>query len=176
MSDNAYIDPVWERVKHVVKVDKGYRGVYVMEDEGELARLRYALGDGSGRAVDMNVSYDCDTRNLQVRAIYRFRIDPRALPVAEAYICARNYRTLWTRIELDASDGEVYVNIVCPLDDREHVPARFGDFLLLAASEAFEHFDTFERLSRCELADAEVSQLLDRLGALAPLIDPSSEA
>ena len=131
---------------------------------------QFGMGDGEGRQLVMKVIYTPDADCIQFRAGYPFNVDRSVLPIARSFICKRNYEMRYTRIELDARDGEVYICLVMRVEDPAEPPASFVRMLNLTISTGFDEYDTLRRYSRAQFTDEERAEFLAEVELISPLM------
>ena len=76
----------------------------------------------------------------------------------------------YTRIELDARDGEVYICLVMRVEDPAEPPASFVRMLNLTISTGFDEYDTLRRYSRAQFTDEERAEFLAEVELISPLM------
>ena len=139
------------------------------EDDGTVT-AQFGMADEEGRKLVMRVIFTPKAKCVLIRAGYHFDIDRRVLPIARMFICRRNFETRFTRIEIDATDGEVYACVVMRSEDLDTAPTGFAMMMHLAISEGFEEYDTLHRYSRGEFTDEERAAFLEEVERISPLM------
>ena len=161
---------IWSKIRRILAKDMELKHILYSDGEDDYYTAQFGMGDGEGRQLVMRVIYTPDADCIQFRAGYPFNIDRSVLPIARSFICKRNYEMRYTRIELDARDGEVYICLVTRVEDPSEPPASFARMLNLTISVGFDEYDTLRRYSRAEFTDEERAEFLAEVELISPLM------
>lgn len=163
-------EAMWGKIRHALVDTMSLKHILYSDGEEDYFTAQFGMGDGEGRQLIVKVIYTPDANCIQFRAGYPFNVDRSILPIARTFICKRNYEMRYTRIELDARDGEVYICLVMRTEDPQEPPASFVRLLNLTISVGFDEFDTLRRYSRAEFTDDERAEFLAEVERISPLM------
>ena len=161
---------MWNKIRRILVDTMELKHILYSDGEEDYYTAQFSMGDGEGRQLIVRVIYTPDASCIQFRAGYPFNVDRSVLPIARSFICKRNYEMRYTRLELDARDGEVYVCLVMRTEDPSEPPASFVRMLNLAISTGFDEYDTLRRYSRAEFTDEERAEFLAEVELISPLM------
>lgn len=160
----------WKQIRTALADTMGLRHIMYSDDEDGYVTAQFGMSDGEGRKLNMRVTFTPDADCVQIRAGYPFDIDLRILPIARMYVCRRNFEMRYTRIEMDARDGEVLVNLVLHCLDHDALPEGFEDMVRLTMSVGFDEYDALRRYSRAEFTDEEREEFLKEVEKISALM------
>ena len=161
---------MWGKIRSILVDTMELKHILYSDGEDDYYTDQFGMGDGEGRQLVMKVIYTPDADCIQFRAGYPFNVDRSVLPIARSFICKRNYEMRYTRIELDARDGEVYICLVMRVEDPAEPPASFVRMLNLTISTGFDEYDTLRRYSRAQFTDEERAEFLAEVELISPLM------
>lgn len=161
---------MWDKIRHILVDTMELKHILYSDGEDGYYTAQFGMGDGEGRQLVVKVIYTPDADCIQFRAGYPFNVDRSVLPIARSFVCKRNFEMRYTRIELDARDGEVYICLVTRTEDPDEPPASFARMLNLTISVGFDEYDTLLRYSRAKFTDEERAEFLAEVELISPLM------
>lgn len=159
-SDEASVDhssdEAWKMLIELVKTKMGMRGVWVLQDDTLQPRLKYVIGDGTGKRIEITIIYDIEHDCIQVRGGYHFKISPNSMSFAKSYACELTYQWRFTSMCLDSSDGEIYVSLTYPWKNHSALPEDLTRYIEMVTITALGEYENAHRYANDIISNEEV--------------------
>lgn len=149
-------DEAWKMLIELVKTKMGIRGVWVLQDPTLQPRLKYIVGDGTGKRTEITIIYDIAHDCIQVRGGYHFKVSSNSMSFAKSYACKLTYQWRFTSMCLDSSDGEIYVNLTYPWKDSSALPKDLEECIGIVTVAALGEYENAYRYANDIISNEEV--------------------
>lgn len=149
-------DEAWKLIIDLVKNSIGIHGVWILADDVLQPRLRYSVGDGTGKRTEITIIYDLKHDCIRIKGGYHFRVSSSSMAFAKSYACKMTYQWRFTSMCLDENDGEIYVSLCYPWKDSSAIPQDLEHYINLVTIAALEEYEDVIRYANDDISSDEV--------------------